>query len=140
MPPHSQTGREGFSAYSDRLIEMPPKAFNNLRASRATELAEQFPGHVAAKWLGHTEEIANAHYRQVLPVHFEKALTSQIVMPKMMPPDAVLICTDLHASKQRMTQVVSVQEETAACENMQPFNLEAGGIRNFYRATFLLTL
>ncbi len=50
-----------------------PRAWNNLRASRATELAEDFPGHVAAAWLGHTEEIANAHYRQVLPSHFEKA-------------------------------------------------------------------
>ncbi len=50
-----------------------PRAWNNLRASRATELAEIFPGHVAAAWLGHTEEIADAHYRQVLPSHFEKA-------------------------------------------------------------------
>lgn len=52
-----------------------PRAWNNLRASRATELAEEFPGHVAATWLGHTEEIADAHYRQVLPSHFEKATT-----------------------------------------------------------------
>jgi len=50
-----------------------PRAWNNLRASRATELAEEYPGHVAATWLGHTEEIADAHYRQVLPSHFEKA-------------------------------------------------------------------
>lgn len=50
-----------------------PRAWNNLRASRATELAEDFPGHVAAAWLGHTEEIADAHYRQVLPSHFDKA-------------------------------------------------------------------
>ena len=50
-----------------------PRACNNLRASRATELAEDFPGHVASAWLGHTEEIADAHYRQVLPSHFDKA-------------------------------------------------------------------
>ena len=50
-----------------------PRAWNNLRASRATELAEEFASHVGASWLGHTEEIADAHYRQVLPSHFEKA-------------------------------------------------------------------
>lgn len=46
---------------------------DRLREQRSTELAEIFPGHVAAAWLGHTEEIADAHYRQVLPSHFEKA-------------------------------------------------------------------
>ena len=69
-------------------LEVPPKAWNNMRASRATELAEQFPGHVAAAWLGHTEEIANAHYRQVLPEHFEKAssgITESGVMPQALP-------------------------------------------------------
>ena len=28
---------------------------------------------LAAAWLGHTEEIADADYRQVLPSHFDKA-------------------------------------------------------------------
>lgn len=54
-----------------------PKLFQNLRASRATELAEQFPGHVAAAWLGHTEAIANKHYRQVTDEHFAAAMTTR---------------------------------------------------------------
>ena len=51
-----------------------PKLFQNLRASRATELADAFPSHVAAAWLGHTEAIANAHYRQVTDDHFASAV------------------------------------------------------------------
>lgn len=50
-----------------------PKLFQNLRASRATELAEMFPGHVAAAWLGHSEKVADRHYRQVTEEHFERA-------------------------------------------------------------------
>ena len=42
-----------------------PKLFQNLRASRATELAAEFPAHVAAAWLGHRTLIAQKHYWQV---------------------------------------------------------------------------
>lgn len=51
-----------------------PKLFQNLRATRATELADAFPGHVAAAWLGHTVEVAKGHYWQVTDEHFEDAL------------------------------------------------------------------
>ena len=45
-----------------------------LRASRATELADFFPSHVCAAWLGHTEKIADAFYRQVTDEHFTRAV------------------------------------------------------------------
>ncbi len=109
-------------------LDVPPKAWNNMRASRATELAEQFPGHVAAQWLGHTEEIANAHYRQVLPEHFEKALTTQVVMPKVMPLDAVSNRTGSQHEHEQQPQVVTMQKETAACENMQPCPVASTGL------------
>lgn len=51
-----------------------PKLWVNMRASRATELANEFPSHVAADWLGHTEAIANAHYRQTTEAHYAKAI------------------------------------------------------------------
>jgi integrase len=51
-----------------------PKLFQNLRASRATELAAEFPGHVAAAWLGHSNTIADKHYRQVTDADFDRAL------------------------------------------------------------------
>ena len=46
-------------------LESWPKLFHNLRASRATELVRMFPSHVVAAWLGHTETIADKHYRKV---------------------------------------------------------------------------
>ena len=48
---------------------------HNLRASRATELANEFPAHVAAAWLGHSTLIANKHYWQVTDEDIATATT-----------------------------------------------------------------
>jgi hypothetical protein len=50
-----------------------PKLFHNLRASRETELAAQFPIHVVCAWIGNTEMIAAKHYLQVTETHYEQA-------------------------------------------------------------------
>ena len=50
-----------------------PRLWQNFRATRATELADQYPSHVAAAWLGHTERIADGHYRQVTGDHYDRA-------------------------------------------------------------------
>ncbi len=51
-----------------------PKLFANLRSSRATELANEYPAHVAAAWLGHSTIVANKHYWQVTDDDFAKAV------------------------------------------------------------------
>jgi integrase len=54
-------------------IQPWPKLFQNLRSSLATDLSNnpRIPDYVAASWLGHSVLIANRHYRQVLPEHFD---------------------------------------------------------------------
>ena len=47
--------------------------FQNLRASRATELANEYAAHVAAAWLGHSTAIASKHYWRVTDDDYEKA-------------------------------------------------------------------
>ena len=51
-----------------------PKLFQNLRASRATELASEHPGYVAAAFLGHSTAVANKHYWQVTDEDFDRAI------------------------------------------------------------------
>jgi integrase len=51
-----------------------PRLFHNLRSSRQTELTEILPTHVVCAWLGNSEKIANKHYNQVTPDHFERAI------------------------------------------------------------------
>ena len=50
-----------------------PKALQNLRLTRSTELRDVYPSHLVAAWLGHTEAVADAHYGQVTEEHFEAA-------------------------------------------------------------------
>ena len=55
-------------------IEPWSKPFTNLRSTCETELNEQFPSHVVAKWLGHSVKIATNHYLQVTDEHHQRAL------------------------------------------------------------------
>jgi len=50
-----------------------PKLFHNLRATRQTELAEEYPSHVVCSWLGNTKGVAMKHYLQATDEHFQKA-------------------------------------------------------------------
>jgi integrase len=50
-----------------------PKLWQNLRATRETELAEAFPAHVVSAWIGNSEAVAAKHYLQVTDEHFERA-------------------------------------------------------------------
>ena len=69
--------RTQFQRYIEKAGVKPwPKLWQNLRASRATELADKFPSHVCAAWLGHTERIADAFYRQVTDEHFTRAISA----------------------------------------------------------------
>jgi integrase len=53
-----------------------PRITHNLRASRATELAAEYPAHVAAAWLGHSTLVAQKHYWTVTDGDFERAAQS----------------------------------------------------------------
>ena len=57
-------------------LEVWPKLFQNLRSTRETELAEQYPIHVVCQWLGNTQAIAAKHYLQVTDAHFQSASKS----------------------------------------------------------------
>ena len=46
----------------------------SLAAVRATGLASEHPGYVAAAFLGHSTAVANKHYWQVTPEDFERAI------------------------------------------------------------------
>lgn len=54
-------------------LEVWPKPFHNLRASRETELAADYPIHVVCAWIGNTERIAAKHYLQVTNDDFDRA-------------------------------------------------------------------
>ena len=55
-----------------------PKILMNLRATRATELDRVFPSHVVNAWCGHSERIAQKHYRMVLDEDHVRATTKSL--------------------------------------------------------------
>jgi integrase len=62
-----------------RIIEQAglaawPKIFQNLRATRATELRRiGFPAETVNAWLGHAQAIAEQHYVQIAPADWQRA-------------------------------------------------------------------
>lgn len=50
-----------------------PKLFQNLRSTRETELAEDYPMHVVCAWIGNSQPIAQKHYLQITDAHFAKS-------------------------------------------------------------------
>ncbi len=84
----SQNLRTTFEKIIERAGLTPwPKAFQNMRASRATELAAEYPAHVAAAWLGHSTLVAQKHYWQVTDADFQQAIAA----PKTAPAEAAQI-------------------------------------------------
>ncbi len=70
--------RTQFQRYILRAGVKPwPKLWQNLRATRATELADKYPSHVCAAWLGHTERIADGFYRMTTDEHFAMAVAPE---------------------------------------------------------------
>ncbi len=50
-----------------------PKLWQNLRATRQTELEHEWPSYIVCAWMGNSPRIAKKHYLQVTDEHFQKA-------------------------------------------------------------------
>jgi len=53
-----------------------PKTWHNLRASRQSELARDYPLHTVCAWIGNTKAIAAGHYLQVTDADWVRAVES----------------------------------------------------------------
>ncbi len=92
-----------------------PKLFQNLRASRATELAGEFPPHVAAEWLGHSTLVAQKHYWQVTDLDFERASgpTCKSVSSPSEKHDAESDAIVLNAKNEAVAVAIATDSEVA---------------------------
>ena len=54
-----------------------PKLFQNLRVSRETELAQEFPVQVVTAWMGNSPAVALRHYLMTTDEHFAAAVNSR---------------------------------------------------------------
>jgi integrase len=77
-----------------------PKLFQNLRASRETELMRSHPAHVVYAWLGNSREVAQDHYLMVTENDYERAAEKALQNP-------------VHSSAVTGRQGPSLEKETA---------------------------
>jgi integrase len=55
-------------------VEPWGKPWQNMRASRETELTKEYPLHVVTSWMGNSQPVAMKHYLHVLDSDFERAI------------------------------------------------------------------
>ncbi len=83
----------------NRIIELAgiaswPKTFQNLRATRRTELQERYQDHVVNAWLGHSSKTAEKHYLQVTDDHWDAGtslMTGAAIDLEAKEPDDVAV-------------------------------------------------
>ena len=110
-----QNMRTTFGKIIERAGLKPwPKPFQNLRATRETELTETYPAHVVVSWIGHSEAVARKHYLQTTDLHFEKATNrTPIELVASLDPETTQEPSDLVA-----IQVASETREMAKTEEL----------------------
>lgn len=71
---HDTNLRTGLERIIYRAGLLPwPKLFQNMRASRETELAGEYPLHVVTAWIGNSARVASKHYLQITDADFDRA-------------------------------------------------------------------
>ena len=80
---HSQNLRTQFQRIIKKAgVEPWPKLWQNLRATRVTELIDDFSEHLVVQWLGHSVKVAREHYLQVTEEHIDRAVMGELAYSK----------------------------------------------------------
>ncbi len=98
-----------------------PKLFNALRATRDTELREQFPSHVVDAWIGHDEAIAKKNYLQVTDEHYQRAAGGALQNPVQYP--AALDCTSSQEKSATPEKPQELPPSAAPCEGVREYGV-----------------
>jgi hypothetical protein len=95
-----------------------PKLFQNMRASRETESAAEYPLHVVCAWIGNSALIANKHYLQVTKADFERGAKSDALEAQnatQLP--ATQTHTESHGGPQEEGACEFASSDVAVCES-----------------------
>ena len=103
-------------------LEPWPKLWQNLRSTRETELAKEFPIHVVCEWIGNSAAVAAKHYLQVTDADYEQA--------------AQKAAQQAHAESRNESQAIKPAHEkapvlpelAAPCESMHKCSLGGTGL------------
>ena len=99
-----------------------PKLFQNLRSTRETELADDFPMHVVCQWIGNSQPIAAKHYLQVTDDHFSKALQKALQQPAVLPR------TGSQAGLAEDEKTPVLQADASGCDHLRDGQVPPAGL------------
>ncbi len=96
-----------------------PRLFHNLRATRETELAAEYPLHVVCAWIGNSALIAARHYLQVTDGDFERAAKSGAeALQNPVQQAAARARTESQESPEVLDACGLVREDAGCCGSM----------------------
>jgi len=109
-----------------------PRLFHNLRASRQTELTNDYPTHVVADWLGNSPAIAQRHYLQTTEEHFQRAAggatVGAVVVQESVPQAAVPSRTEQQETPQPVVGCDVTPLGASLCDTAQDCLVPPGGL------------
>ena len=101
-----------------------PKLYQNLRATRETELAERWPEHVVCSWIGHSSAVARKHYLQVTEEHFRSAAQNPAqYLPESGLPEREVKTADVQKTPdlpQDSASYMNVHNEMVGATGLEP--------------------
>jgi integrase len=96
-----------------------PKPFQNMRASRETELAALYPLHVVCTWIGNSMLVANKHYLQTTEEDFRRAAKSgAVALQNAVQQPAAPSRTDSQDSMEVKAGCEVVREGATGCKSL----------------------
>jgi integrase len=95
-------------------VELWEKPFQNCRSSRDTELRKIFPEYLVNRWIGHTQQVAEAHYTQVLPSDFIDAYNAEKKVKNLAQEPAGIGCSGVEVGK---TETATSPYISTACND-----------------------
>jgi len=118
-------------------LKVWPRLFQNLRASRETELACEYPLHVATAWIGNTARIAERHYLQVPDTFFEQAArlmdgTDQVAQNRAQH-EAALSSTEQNVTKEQNSESLNLPLVATPCNSVRYIKVETKAPEPFRR-------
>ena len=101
-------------AVSRASVPTWPKLFVNMRASRETELMQEYPEHVVHAWIGNSKEVAADHYLMTTDADYERATsgsTDRTIYPAQNPAQSGADSERQETSDQREKAAIPDNDE-----------------------------
>ncbi len=100
-----------------------PKLFQNLRATRQTELAERFPAHEVCAWIGNSRTVAEKHCLQVTDEHYVQGVVQLSVLQPAAEPR-----TEPQPDNQAQKKTPVLQGLATSCDTMHDAKVGDDGL------------